>query len=177
MLALLFGALLLATASAECPEVCSGCLECFAFNVTEGACAGCNDCYDLGCTIDTKNYTDADGFGKYLKGEACESYALDFYGDLGCKSEAVVRHLASCYEAPLTAQYDACVAPTYKAELVDCVAETTARQVEVCLADHVMTTVQRSITTAIDDANDLCQDVALFMQGKHLLQSSQHACC
>ena len=42
MLAFVFGALLLATASAACDAQCGGCLECIAFNSTTGACAACD---------------------------------------------------------------------------------------------------------------------------------------
>jgi hypothetical protein len=121
MIFFLVGALLLTTASAVCDVQCGGCLSCVAFNSTTGPCAACNACYEMGCSLETTDFTD--GFGLLLKGAACESNALKFYGDIGCKSEAVVAHTIACYEVPLQAQAEICVGPAYVAEIADCVAK------------------------------------------------------
>ena len=118
----------------------------------------------MGCSLATTDFTD--GFGLLLKGAACESNALSFYGDVGCKSEAVVEHLLACYEVPLQAQYEDCIESAYIDEVEDCVTKTVGRQVEVCLAKYAMDDVNASAAAAISTSYETCQDLALFTQGK-----------
>jgi hypothetical protein len=114
------------------------------------------------------DYTAADGFGQYLKGAPCEKFALDFYGPMHCKSEAVTTHVMSCYTEPLMKQYQTCVETDYIAEVVDCVAAATTTQMSVCLASFAEGTMNASAATAITSAYDSCQDAALEAQGLHL---------
>lgn len=60
-----------------------------------------------------------DGFGMLLKGAVCKSHALDFYGDVACKAEAITAHSIACYEVAQREQLQNCTMPAYVAEIND----------------------------------------------------------
>lgn len=105
-------------AAAACDVKCGPCLACVAFNTTVGICAACKGCFAEGCSIETTDFTD--GFGVLLKGAACESHALDFYGDVACKAEAITAHSFACFEVPQREQFRNCTMPALVAEIGDC---------------------------------------------------------
>lgn len=165
--------LLVVAASAACTSECSTCLTCVMANITNytegsGRCAGCDKCYEeeKGCALNTTTYNDTDAFGQYLKGAACEKFALDFYGPFSCKSEAIEEHVATCYNKPLMKQYDECVKADYESEVNDCVVAATTLQVTGCLDNFVEAAKNASVSTTLKKTYDDCQDTALVTQGE-----------
>jgi hypothetical protein len=118
-------------------------------------------------SANTTDYTD--GFGQFMKGAACEMFALDFYGDVYCKAEAATMGTISCYENPLMNQYSDCVETDYIAEITDCVTAVAEEQVVTCLTTFALETMNASAASAISTAFETCEDLALFTQGEQPL--------
>jgi len=144
---------LVVTVSAQCTEangvnaeICTQCVMCIMGNMTDGPCAACQAaCFDKGCTIPAASETDI--YGVISQGLECELTALDFYGDIHCRTNALSMGYSECYTPPMTTQFVDCMATDIAAEMSDCISLDVAMvQVVQCTADLVI-----SETAAIFD--------------------------